>query len=63
MASASAATRALPKRRLAKPPATQPMAPMAITAKAGPDTLPPATCPTSSGTRVQKAYSSHWWPK
>ena len=42
-------------RRLRKPPATQPAAPMPITAKEGPDGLPAVTCPTSSGTRVQKA--------
>ena len=61
-ASATAATRALPMRRLSQPPSTQPTAPMPITAKAGPEgapASPPRAALTSSGTSVQKAYNSH----
>ena len=50
-------------RRLSQPPSTQPAAPMPITANAGPDGEPasaPRAAVTNSGTKVQKAYSSHW---
>ena len=63
-ASAVAATRALPTRRLHQPPIRQPSAPIAIMAKASPDKepLPGSARPLTmirAGVSVQKAYNSH----
>src|SRR3954452_16824312 len=64
-ARATRATTRLPRDRLARPPTTQPTAPAAMTPNA-PSHLPPSFTlvdSTSAGTRAQKAYSSHMWPK
>jgi hypothetical protein len=63
-ASCRCATRALPRRRAASPPATQPTKPAAITQNDAALTAAPARrVASTTGTSTISAYSSHMCPK